>query len=97
MISNDLQHSLSKILPVQQNLIPVCFKPKLAYSGSSIEEIVEKVKVQLYFIWFKKHNHLYKDLELDIIGVQAFINESLTIAKEFKKSTYSSEKYWKQD
>ena len=44
LISSDLRHSLSKILPVDQSLIPVCFKRKLAYTGSYIEEFIERQK-----------------------------------------------------
>ena len=46
LISSDIGHSLSKILPVQQSIIPVCFKRKLSYTGSYIEEYVEKDKVK---------------------------------------------------
>lgn len=51
---------MSKILPVDQSLIPVSFKRRLAYSGSFLEEYVEKIKVLLYFGWLQKCNHLYK-------------------------------------
>ena len=60
LISSDLLHSMSKILPVDQSLIPVSFKRRLAYSGSFLEEYVEKIKVLLYFGWLQKCNHLYK-------------------------------------
>ena len=72
LISADLSHSLSKILPVEQNLIPVAFKRKLAYSGSFLEEFIEKEKVILYFTWLKKYNHLYKDYEFDANLIQEF-------------------------
>ena len=65
LISSDIDHSLSKILPSEQGLIPVCFKRKLSYGGSYLEEYVEKNKVKMYFSWLKKHNHLFKDIELD--------------------------------
>ena len=58
LISSDVSHALSEILPLQQSLIPVCFKRKLSYSGSFIEEYIEKEKVQMYFDWLKKNNHL---------------------------------------
>ena len=44
LISADVDHSLSKVLPLQQSLIPVCFKRKLSYQGSYIEEFVEKTR-----------------------------------------------------
>ena len=65
LISSDIDHSLSKVLPLQQSLVPVCFKRKLAYTGSYIEEYVEKEKVKMHFAWFKNNNHLFKNIELD--------------------------------
>ena len=40
LISSDIEHSLNKILPIQQSLIPVCFKRKLSYTGAYIEEYI---------------------------------------------------------
>ena len=54
LISSDIHHSLSRVLPNEQSLIPVRFKRKLAYSGAYIEEYVEKNKVSVYFSWLKK-------------------------------------------
>ena len=65
LISSDISHSLSKILPLQQSLIPVRFKRKMAYTGSFIEEYIEKEKVQMYFTWLVKNNHLYKKMQQD--------------------------------
>ena len=53
LISSNVGSSLSKILPRQQNLIPVSFKRNLSYSGAFIEEFVEKQKLQIYFSWLK--------------------------------------------
>ena len=50
LISSDIPHSLSKILPLQQCLIPVCFKRKLSYTGSYIEEYEEKEKIKMYYM-----------------------------------------------
>ena len=58
MISADVVESLRKILPVQQNLVPVSFKKKLQYTGHYIQEYVDKKKIQIYFDWLKKYNHL---------------------------------------
>ena len=51
---------MDRILPIDQNLIPVSFKRRLAYSGAYIEEYVEKKKILLFFEFLKKNNHLYK-------------------------------------
>ena len=66
LISADVPSSMEKILPLEQSLVPVSFKRKLEYSGSYIEEYIEKKKVEFYFLWYKRHNHLYKDFKFDI-------------------------------
>ena len=91
LISSDISHSLSQILPLQQSLIPVCFKRKLSYTGSFIEEYIEKEKIQMYFTWLRENNHLYKDLELDIDLIDDFISESIKATKDFESRTKESE------
>ena len=87
LISSDIQSSMSKILPLEQSLIPVAFKRKLAYTGSYIEEFIEKEKVQIYFSWFKEHNHLFKDIELDSNKIEEFKTTSLEASSNFEKNT----------
>ena len=53
LISADISHSMNKILPQRQNLLPVCLKRKLEYSGNYIEEIIDKTKVRAYFNFYK--------------------------------------------
>ena len=89
LISADVSHSLSKILPLEQSLIPVAFKRKLAYSGSYIEEIIEKNKVVKYFSWFKKYNHLYKDFDLDPNLIEEFKENTKETAMNFEENTKS--------
>ena len=60
LITADLKHSMSQILPLNQDIVPVSFKRHLSYSGAYLEEFIEKAKVQIYFEFFKKMNHLYK-------------------------------------
>ena len=87
LISSDIGHSLSKILPVQQSIIPVCFKRKLSYTGSYIEEYVENDKVKMYFAWLKNHNHLYKDTKFDETLLDGFLDESISASIHFESST----------
>ena len=61
MISADIAHSFSKILPQEQNILPVCFKRKLEYKGNFLEETIDKEKVKAYFDFFKENNPLYKE------------------------------------
>ena len=85
LISSDISHSLQRVLPVNQALIPVCFKRKLSYEGSYLEEFIEKEKVKIYFSWMKKYNHLYEDKTLEIDLVDTFQDESLAAAADFEK------------
>ena len=68
-------------------MIPVCFKRKLSYTGSYIEEYVEKEKIKMYFAWFKKFNHLFKNIELDSNLIEEFESESVDASCEFENST----------
>ena len=77
LISADISESLGKILPLEQSLITVSFKRKLAYQGSYIEEFVEKDKVKTYFEWFKLNNHLYSDFLFDEVLLDDFESASL--------------------
>ena len=91
LISADIDHTMSCVLPVNQNLIPVSFKRKLAYSGSYIDDFIEKKKIQIIFNWLRENNHLYKTIELDSSLISDFLQESLSTANEFGKNTRSSE------
>ena len=87
LISSDIGHSLNKILPIQQNLIPVSFKRKLSYSGAYIEEYIEKEKVKMYYCWLKRHNHLFKEIELDQTLIDTFESKSTSNMDEFEDNS----------
>ena len=77
LITADLVHSLDKIIPLKQSLIPVSFKRKLEYKGHYIEEYIDKDKVLAYFCWLKKNNHLFNSINMDISPITNFMNESI--------------------
>ena len=83
LISSDIEHSLSKILPIQQSLIPVSFKRKLSYTGAYIEEFIEREKVKIFYSWLKKHNHLFKDVQLDSSLIDNIESEVISKTDEF--------------
>ena len=91
LISSNLEHSLTKVLPATQHLLPVCFKRKLSYSGSYIEEVVERKKIQMYFKFFKKHNHLYENLTLDSNAMKGFIDDTTATMGQFEESICDQE------
>ena len=49
----------NKILPRQQDLIPVSFKRKFAYKGNYKKEMTSKSKIEKYFNYFKKENPFF--------------------------------------
>ena len=55
LISSDISHSMSKVLPRKQNLLPVTLKRKLEYTGNYMEEVIDRKKVAAYFHFFDKN------------------------------------------
>ena len=45
----------------------------------------------MYFSWFKKYNHLYKDIFLDTTLVDSFKDESMAASKDFERLTRKDE------
>merc|ERR1712121_263419 len=75
-VEADVTETLNeKVLPRQQELIPVALKRKLSYKGTVMEEMVSKSKVQAYFNYFKKFNHLFRDQILDMERIDNWIEE----------------------
>ena len=67
---------------MNQDLLPVCFKRKLAYTGAYIEEYIERGKVEMYLNWFREHNHLYKDITFDNNKLESFMEEALSSIRD---------------
>ena len=65
LISSDIEHSLARILPQEQKIIPVCLKRKLCYQGFYLEEYVDKEKIKTYMKWLQSHNPLFTDIKFD--------------------------------
>ena len=81
MVSADVPETMNKILPIQQQLIAVALKRKITYSGHFIIEYVDKSKLEYYFQWFKKHNHLFKDMHLDKHLIDEFEQEAMKLVE----------------
>ena len=60
-----MTYANKKILPRNQELIPVSLKRKFAYKGTFMEEIISKSKIQEYFNYFKRENPLFADEALN--------------------------------
>merc|ERR1711962_1973068 len=82
-VEADVTETLNeKVLPRQQELIPVALKRKLSYKGTVMEEMVSKSKVQAYFNYFKKNNLLFKDQTLDMQRIDNWIEQLRSTQKK---------------
>ena len=86
LISSNIPHSMSRILPRKQNLLPVCLKRKLEYKWSYIEEIIDRNKINAYFNFFKRFNPLFNKVELKDEIIDDFENECNLASKEFEEA-----------
>ena len=84
MISANVPDSLTKIIPVNQQLVPVALKRKLEYSGHFICEYVDKIKLIHYFSFLKRHNHIFENIELDIDLVESFEKKAMDYVEEIE-------------
>ena len=65
------------ILPIDQNLIPVCLKRLPHFKGNYIQEVVSKSKVLKYFDFFKANNPLFADIVFSREKLDQFLNTAL--------------------
>ena len=86
LISANVPHSLSKVLPKEQNLLPVCFKRKMEYKGNYLEEIIDKNKVNIFFDFYKKYNPHYADINLNEELIDEFEIKSKKKAESFESA-----------
>ena len=103
LMSSDIEHSMSKILPCDQKIIPVSLKRKLSYKGYYIEEWVDVDKIEVYFNWLKRNNPFFQDFQLNkekiimheenlIEGVEEYLNTNQNmIDDEIDKDNISVE------
>ena len=54
-VEAEVTDTMNKILPRNQELIPVCLKRKMEYKGNVMEEIVSKSKVKMYYDFLKEN------------------------------------------
>ena len=93
MVSADVVDSMNQILPKEQNLLPISFKRKIDYTGHYMQEYVDRKKLEVYFRWFQRHNHLFKDMKLDENLIDKFESEAQkTVAYTFSRFYCSSKK-----
>jgi hypothetical protein len=81
MVSANITDTLQKILPVEQNLVPVALKRKIEYSGHYMQEYVDRNKLKQYFGWFQRHNHIFQDFKLDENLIDRFEEDSIRLSE----------------
>jgi hypothetical protein len=86
LISSDIGHSMSQILPRKQNLLPVCLKRKMEYSGNYMEEIIDKNKVKAYFTFFRRFNPLFNELEFREDDIRKYEKDCDEAVGQFEKA-----------
>jgi hypothetical protein len=86
LISSNVAHSMSKILPRKQNLLPVCLKRKLEYTGNYLEEVIDRKKVEAYFNFFKRFNPLFNGAQFQHDQIDKYENECDSFTKIFEEA-----------
>ena len=86
LISSDIEHSMSKILPCEQKIIPVSLKRKLSYKGYYIEEWVDVAKIEIYFNWLKTNNPFFKDVQLNKNKIAMYEQNLVEDMEEYLKT-----------
>lgn len=82
MVSANVVQSMNTVLPVSQNLIPVALKRKMEYSGHYMQEYIDRLKLRTYFEWFKRHNHIFQNMELDESSIDKFEHDTQMLVEE---------------
>ena len=77
---------MCRILPRKQNLLPVCLKRKLEYTGNYLEEIIDRNKVNAYFNFFKRFNPLFNKEELKDEKINDFENDCSLATEDFEEA-----------
>ena len=99
-ISANVEETMQKILPIEQNLIPVSFKRKLEYEGHFIHEIIDKRKVEIWHEYMKENNPHYRDTQFDSDLIEEFcykIRKSLeSLEKDLVQATQPDDEILKE-
>ena len=90
LISANVDDTMRKLLPVEQNLFPVTLKRKMEYEGHYIQEIVDKQKLKTFHQWYKRNNPHFKEMDLDIGLIDEFFESLRQVADATEKVTIMS-------
>jgi len=76
-VEADIRDTMEKLLPVDQDLIPVCLKRRPEYKGNFIEQVISLSKILKYFEYFKTNNPLFKNVEFSQDKLNQILSENL--------------------
>jgi hypothetical protein len=76
-VESNLNETFDKILPINQDLIPVALKRRPEYKSTYIEEVISKSKILKYFQYLKANNPLYADIEFSEDKLNSFLLETM--------------------
>ena len=90
LISADVDETMRKLLPIDQNLFPVSLKRKLEYEGFYIREIIDKEKLRTFYNWYKRNNPHFREMELDLDLIDEFCESIRKMVDSTEKVTIVS-------
>ena len=74
-VEADVDLTMSKIIPRDQDIIPIIFKRTMKYKGHVMEEIISKRKVIAHFEYLKSNNPLFREVNLSQQILDDFMNK----------------------
>ena len=89
-VQSDVAQTMARVLPTEQQFLPVAFKRKLAFKGHYLAQTVDVEKIAKYFNFFKENNHLFKNVELDMNLMDRYIQQAAKEAEDFENQTESN-------
>jgi hypothetical protein len=76
-VQAEIKKTVEKVLPVDQDLVPVALKRKLEFCGDYLTEYVDRNKLMAFFEFFKLSNPLFKDVSFDYSKLDDLVNKVL--------------------
>jgi hypothetical protein len=89
-VQSDVAQTMARVLPTEQQFLPVAFKRKLAFKGHYLAQTVDVEKIAKYFNFFKENNHLFENVELDLKLMHRYIQQAAKEAEDFENQTESN-------
>ena len=86
LITADVEETMSKILPIKQNLFPVSLKRKLEYEGRYMQEVIDKGKTEIWHRYLKQTNPLFEDVDMDADLIDEFCESIRQLSDKMERT-----------